>query len=569
MRWLALGAAAGGCGIDLTPNIPDVSGRDTAPGDIGDALDQEIPDHIACTSDDDCAAYAGCCLDPRCKDGVCMPFYVPGCCTTPGPCATTTIFHNGTCAQACVPDGCSESLSLPLGSCDETTWALARDADGLAALAFSDATPDDRSAWTLAAARPFAGQPSLHPGDVVCPTYYDGPLDADCRPLASGDAGTVTLGLATPSIQLPGDHPSVLQLWLWIDVGAGHVDGLTVAVERDGAGVRTVWDPRTATDLPRAAWTLLLVDLSEDAGNTVRIRLEFDTYDGRDNDHPGVYIGEMLVHGLCQDDTTCPAPAPCALPRAVPVVPFESLGCVVAPSDPGPVCAPCTSAAGCAISDACDVARCELGACVVSHELTAACCTPDPTWPGDPSFEGVLDPGWEADPGWAVSGVASFVGESSLHFGLSDGSAIALPGEAAAGTVWSPPVTLPRDAPVWSFALDLSTEWDAAPSADNVSGLDLLEALVVPVAAAPVAPAVVWDSRAIGGTTEGAWRRIRIALDRWPGQTVRLGLRFQTGDENANDGAGVFVDDARVFRACPGCGSEAVAPACDPGTVEP
>lgn len=579
-------SATGGCPIDIprggadgqATNAPDDDAL--ALGDGLDGADDTSIDYVPCESDDDCAPYAGCCLDPRCRDGQCLPYYVPACCTTPdqGPCATTTAFHTGTCEATCVAHGCVESLSLPPGSCSTDVWSLTRDATGILELSFSDYDTSDRVTWTLDAGRPFGGAPSLHAGDVVCPTYYDGPLGADCRPLATlpdgsaDDAGAITLGLDTPPIALASDHPSIAQLWLWIDVGEGHVDGLTVNVAALNGPLVPVWDSRTApaASLPRATWTPIVVDLSEHAGETIRIGLRFETFDGRDNDHPGVYLGELRVRGLCADDTTCPAPAPCAAVRQVAVTPFADVSaCVVAPADPGPACVACTSPATCPTSDPCDVATCDLGVCGVHREVTAACCTSDATWPGDASFEGPLEGGWETEPGWAISAVDSDIGTGSLHFGLSDGSGIAEPGEAAAGTVWSPPVTLPRDAPVWSFALKLSTEWDAMPSADNIGGLDLLEALITPVATAPVAPAVVWDSKAIGGTTSGAWDRIRIALDAFAGQTVRLGWRFQTGDAHANDGGGVYIDDARIFRACPGCGSEALSEACDPGTVEP
>lgn len=562
-------AVLAGCSLDdLIPRPPDVAASDATAGD-GEA---DVPDHVACEKDDDCAAFAGCCLDPRCQDGACVPFYVPQCCTQPGPCATTAPFHSGTCEATCEADGCVETLSLPAGSCAETLWSLALTPE--AVLDTADSDPDDRVTWALTSARPFGGAPSLHAGDVVCPTYYDGPLGADCRPLdpaGAANAGAIALRLQTESFAVPADRPTLVQLWLWIDVGPGHVDGLTVSTTHDNGGRREAWDSRAASaaDLPRGAWTPVLVDLTPDAGQSIGLALDFETLDGRDNDHPGVYIGSIDVRTLCADDLTCPAAAPCAAPREVRIAPFEVRACVVAPVDPGPSCAPCATDASCLVTDACDVARCEAGACTVSHELTAACCTPDASWPGDPSFEDALGPGWDADPGWAISGVESEVGPSSLHFGLPDGSAIAPPGESAEGAVVTPPIELPRDAPVWSFALALSTEWDGAPSSDNVASVDLLTLEVWPVAAATVAPAIIWDSRAIGGTTDGAWRRIRVALDAFAGQTVRLAWRFRTGDEHANDGSGVWVDDARVFRACPGCGSEALDEGCDPGSVAP
>jgi len=557
--------ALSACG-DLVPDLPEVMPtRDTATSGDGDAL---LPDAISCTTDDDCAPYAGCCFDPRCVSGTCLPGYVPSCCIQPGPCATSTLFHDGTCDVACEAGGCVESLEPPPGSCDTTLWRLSLTPEGVAGLTLVDNNPGDRVTWSLAERRPFSGEPTLYAGDVACPTYYAGPLGPDCHALDARDAGPIDVAFTTPPLLLPSDLLAVAQLWLWIDVGAGHVDGVTVQVSRDGYGTRTVWDSRQA-DSARGEWTPVLIDLAAHAGSIIRLIVDFDTFDGRDNDHEGAYVGGLEVHTLCADDLACPAASACAIGRDVPVSPFATTACVVAPADPGPACQPCVGPETCPRSDSCDVARCDAGVCGLDHELTAECCTPDPSWPGDGSFEGALEAGWDVDDGWATSGIRSLVGERALHFGLPDGSAIAPPGMSAAGVVWSPPLTVPRDAPVWSFATWLSTEWDAAPSSDNPAGVDLLEALVVPAANVTLPEVVVWDSRVLGGTTLGQWERVRVALDAFAGRKVRLGFRFRTGDAEANEGEGAYIDDARVFRACPGCGPEAVAPGCDPGSTTP
>ncbi|HRE89693.1 MAG TPA: hypothetical protein PK095_11210, partial [Myxococcota bacterium] len=132
---------------------------------------------------------------------------------------------------------------------------------------------------------------------------------------------------------------------------------------------------------------------------------------------------------------------------------------------------------------------------------------------------------------------------------------LAAEGEAASGTALGPSVRIHERDPVWRFALKLSTEWDAAPSTENPRGIDLLEALVV-LDDDPRSPAeafVVWDSRAVSGTTSGAWVVIEVPLDRFAGRSVRLGWRFDTVDAEVNSPGAVFVDEASVVRACPPC----------------
>jgi len=561
-----LALAVAGCG-DLVPEVDEAGGVDaTSAGDV--AAEADIPAGVVCESDEDCAPYAACCVEPLCRDGVCVPFYVAACCTQPGPCASTTPFHAGTCAVTCEPLGCVASWSPPAGSCAAVLSSVGFDEASLAELTFDDPDPRDRVTWAPSAARPFAGRPSLHAGDVVCPTYYDGPLGDDCRPAVSGvDAGPVRLEVQSPWVTLPTDQPAFAEVWLAIDVGPGHVDGVVIEVNAEGFAPAPMWDSRQARPIA-GEWTPVAIDLAPFAGRRVRVGVVFDTLDGRDNDHPGVYLGALAVRTACEAERACPAPGPCSLGREVTLAPLADTVCVLAPPDPGPACIPCQVAATCPLADTCDVARCEGGACQVSHELDATCCTPDPRWPGDGSFEAGLEPGWEADPGWAVSPIQSLAGEQALHFGLPDGSGLSEPGARAAGMVLSAPLELPLDAPVWSFGLWLSTEWDAGPSRSNPAGVDLLEALVVPAGldGQGVPPLVVWSSSTeLGGTTSGRWARVRVAVPAFAGQRVRLGFRFDTGDEHDNDHGGAFIDDARVFRACPGCGDELVAPACDPG----
>jgi len=559
-----------GCG-DLVPDGGSDARPDTALA-IDTIAETTIPEGVTCETDVDCAPYAGCCVDPRCRDGVCLPNYVPACCTLEGPCAAMSLFHAGTCEETCVAGGCRETWSPPPGSCAEVLSALSLDAAGLATATIMDNDLDDRVTWVPDASRPFAGRPSLRAGDVACPTYYDGPLGADCRPLdPSVDAGAVRLALIGQRVLLPADRPAVAEVWVWLDLGPGHVDGLVVEVQPESMASVVAWDSRVVRP-PVGTWVPLLVDLAPYAGRGVRVALIFDTLDGRDNDHPGVHVGAITIRTLCEGDRACPSPTPCALGREVPMLPLDDRACVVAPPDPGPTCTPCVTEATCPIFDTCDVATCEGGACRVRHEVDAACCTPDARWPGDGSFESALEPEWQADPGWAVSQIRSLEGEGALHFGTPDGAALAPAGERAAGTIWSPAFELPRDAPVLSFGLFLATEWDGAPSRANPAGLVLRWGVVRahPAFPAPADPAaaVVWRSTSIGGTTEGRWTRVRVGLDGWAGRRVRLGLSFDTGDEHDNDHEGVYVDDARVFRACPGCGDERVAPGCDPGAPD-
>ncbi len=552
---------------DLDVRVPDTTIVDAEDGSA------ELPDigTQQCESDEDCADLAGCCLDVVCQDGVCMPAYISRCCVVEGPCAVSTTLRTGTCLATCVARGCVESLQLGSTRCDETLWELALTPAGVGVLALNDQV-DDRVTWHLSPLRPFAGGPSLRAGDFLCPTYHTGVLDpVTCAPLDDTDASVVSIGFRTPTLALPTDAPALVELWLYADLPAADglstpLDGLEMAVLAPNRAPLTLWSTRN-TPIPLGTWTPILVDLSLWGGQTIELHFTFDTLDGRDNDYEGVAIGRMRVRTACETDRTATDRGPCEVARATDVWGLRDTLVVFGPPDPGHACAECATAATCARVDTCDVAECAAGYCQLERVITSECCTPDARWPDDGSFEGplaateeVTPETWTVGNGWAISGLRSLSGESSLHFGLSDGSGLAPPGESAAGEILSPLILVPEDGPRWRFSLWLATEWDLAPSSDNPAGVDLLEALVAADAPVALAPAIVWDAREIGGTTLGTWIDVTIDLTPWRGRSVRLGWRFNTGDADANEAEGVYIDQAVVFRACPGCEAGDVAP---------
>lgn len=570
---VALAAAMLHCTINVPPgslsaDIPDVV-SDTAVQD-GDAPIEPLPDvgePTACGGDLDCAHIQGCCYVGVCASGTCVARALTDCCSVPGPCAVSTPLHAATCAETCVAGGCEKTLRLPDADCGAPElWDLDLTTDPLSQVTVADSDPDDRVAWHPTLRRGLGGGPSLHAGDVVCPTYYSGPLDAACRPLdPAAEADTVRLSLDSGAVLLPVDRPAVAELWLWLDLersgrpaGATY-DGVEVSAIDDAGVLWPRWSSRQTPPAPRT-WTPVLVDLSELAGRTVRLRVAFDTVDGRDNDHEGVYLGALRVFPPCASDRGCPAPTACAQGTVTAITPSSDSLCVSHAPEPGAPCVQCNTDDQCATSDPCDTGVCNAGRCEVTRTLTAECCTPAEAFPPPAAFEVDLGPDWRIDAptvgAWHRSERRAHGGQGALRFGVPGAAETAPAGEAASGEVWSPPLVPPPDAPAWTFWVWLSTEFDGAPDPLNPAGLDLLEAVVAVDTGAPVSlpPAVVWDSRAIGGTSGGAWWPVSIDLGPFAGQVVRLGWRFATGDAEANDGEGAFIDDVSAVRVCPGSG---------------
>lgn len=566
---LTAGLALVACG-DLIPRPPapeDTDTRDAAE----DSVESDLPDlgTTECTTDLDCAPYAGCCLAVSCVSARCVPSYVPSCCVVEGPCAVDSALRSATCEATCAPLGCIERLRLGNARCDETIWELPMTTEGIAALRVVEA-PSERLTWHLSPLRTFLDAPTLRAGDLLCPSYHGGSLGPRCEVLAPG--GPVAMSAETTNFIVPSDIASLVELWVRMDVPA--TAGLTTpldALELSLVGERfeaSLWSSGRSP-IPVGRWTPVLADLTPWAGQTIRLRLRFDTGDGRDNDHEGVAIGKLRVRTACEADRTASGGDACHEARLTPVAsvrPMDDALVVLGPprGSEDTACEPCAAATTCARPDPCDQAACTQGRCALTQVIDPACCAPMPSFPGGGSFEDALD-GWTLSGPWASSELRSVSGQRALHFGRPDGAGIAMPGEAARGEAWSPPVAVPTvppsnalavpAPPTLGFSLWLSTEWDLAPSFDNPGGVDRLEALVALVLpdGRRVLPQTVWTSTAIGGTTLAAWRPIALDLTPWAGRTVSIGWRFDTVDAEANDGEGVWIDDAAVYRRCPDC----------------
>jgi hypothetical protein len=557
----------------------DATTSQSPTGETDRTADTDTAAPAGCLNDGDCAQIDACCLTGACIAGTCVARAVPNCCSVLGPCATYTPLHEAACVDTCTEGGCQQSLKLSETRCGDTLWTLPTDPDGLADLVIDDPIATDRVGWRLTGRHGLGDTTALYAGDGLCPTYYNGPLDQACQPVgdASGDLGnSVHLAFDTPPIPLPADRPAVAEIWLWLDIesapnasSSNAFDGVEIAAVSPEGIVYPRWSSRQ-TPPPSGHWFPVLVDLSELAGRAARVRISFDTIDGRDNLHEGLYVGSVRILTPCPDARLCDNVGACEVNYPTSVSPTSDQLCLRASPTPETPCTTCTDASACPTTDACDVSTCETGRCVTERILTAACCTPLIAGPPPTSFEAELDATWllgppdsiaSTDPGshWHVSTNRAKTGSRSLRFANPVANVLAEPGSAAEGSAWSPVVPVPADNPRLFFNVYLSTEWDGAPPNDNPAGIDLLEAIIRvedgPASVMSLPPAVLWDSRRLGGSTQTRWEPVSISLAAFVGRSVRVGWRFQTGDGDANDGEGAFIDDAIVFRRCPGCES--------------
>jgi hypothetical protein len=131
----------------------------------------------------------------------------------------------------------------------------------------------------------------------------------------------------------------------------------------------------------------------------------------------------------------------------------------------------------------------------------------------------------------------------SLYFGDPGTHTYAAPdgGPVVAEAVWTLDVP-PFEGYVLEWWQWLDLEDAADPARDTFT-------VAVRATEASDAGQVVFTNKPLYGYP-ATWRRVSTSLDPWQGGTVEVVLRFDSGDGQANDGEGIYVDDLTFFYGC-------------------
>lgn len=218
------------------------------------------------------------------------------------------------------------------------------------------------------------------------------------------------------------------------------------------------------------------------------------------------------------------------------------------PLNPIDVPEQCTVSANCEDGDRCTENRCIAFACVAIPIPSDECC--DTVTLFEENFDGVLNPGIEfsnlnEDAIWSVVDSATTSSPpSALYFG-DPVDRTYNKGAQVAGAVSLPTIELPRDRKsVLSMrvyaAIEPTIEYD----------LFTVEAVIEHDTTASET-ITLFTKRDLPFTAFQDFALIDVPLDGLAGQVVRLVLRFDSLDGNANGFEGVYVDDVRIQGLCP------------------
>ncbi len=330
-----------------------------------------------CTEDADCTD-ADECTTGKCTEGICfqIPSGADGCCETDADCDDL---------EGCTVDSCSDGTCINLNVCcyedaecddgdDICTTDSCVDGDcvyqptGVEGCCLEMVLDEDFEGpipgWTFS---------PMNDGNVGWQVWDGGP-DSDGSALYYGniltenfDNGQQNTGaVISPEIWLQPGTDNMLGFDLFMDTESGLTyDIMQIFVDWTGNDTWIlVWDKSALVGM--SAWASYGVDLSGLAGETIRLRLWFDSDDNMSNDSLGVLVDNLTMSSSCLPKT-CAADADCADDVPGTIGTCSDGLCVYEISEE-----PCGTALDCDDDDQCTIDTCEIAFC--EHTPAEDCC---------------------------------------------------------------------------------------------------------------------------------------------------------------------------------------------------
>ncbi len=276
-------------------NTPDASADDGNPctdlvcsygSSINVPDDTNVPDDgLVCTMD-------------RCDNGTEVHEVVPNTCLIDATCYAPGDVKAGTPCGVCNPsvnpfEFDSKIFSDSFDDDDISDWAVVKVSAGA-------------TTWQSSSTRSFSAGRSLWFGRPATGTYADG-------------SERVQAYAQTAVMHLPADTTPELSFRLWLHtqryVSAVTKDVLWVEVVDGGGAVTAVWNSTTALrGTTNDGFYPIFVGLGDWAGQDVRLRFRFDSYDGSSNAYEGAYIDDVNVDtACCLASSDCDDADPCTV----------------------------------------------------------------------------------------------------------------------------------------------------------------------------------------------------------------------------------------------------------------
>jgi hypothetical protein len=578
---------------DDVPDATDLDIEETLEEVAVDAAEVG-PDAAGCQGPEDCTAKLTLksCQAAACEEGVCKAVTMPGGCCDDAECDDQVDCTSDICDPATHKCG-----SEPIANCCSGKVTLLKtgfEAGGLEEFVVSDAATNGNVQWQATNFRAHSGKSALYLGNE-CRTYDNGMSgDEGCQPGAVGTA--VSSQLTSKEYALPKEKSAHLHFWLYLDTEPPYVGTLPkgncatpcgpsaacISVngapqcvpEKDVLSIQVVTADKSAavfhsTSIGKTTggnWRHVAVDLSEWAGQNVKLQWQFQTGTALKNGYEGVYLDDIVVETVCAEGTACNATTPCVdddqactIDACTTYANLDGAGFCFSDKKVG--C--CLGNSDCGDGNSCTVDTCVEGTCSHAPDATQpTCCKPEvllyddfdtgdlTTWSVKEANSNLAK--WRIDPTGGVSGSdALFFGTEAMT-GYADAQLV---DDGPTGTICSGPVVLKSGTlfDLLTFDLQLVTEWSGQPATAYLNppfaGQPKFDEFTVQVYYNGVFTQA-WSSDTVYGTTEGEWVAVTVPLDAWAGKTVNICLKFDAGDPQTNDEGGVRIDNLVAKVAC-------------------
>lgn len=493
-------------------------------------------------------------------------------------CETTAQCEDG---DRCTEDRCVAtecvSIAVPSAECCASDVLFAETFDASVPAELELAQLNGAAGWSVVDGPATSAPGSLYFGDPASRTYDKGVQVA----------GSVTL----PPVRLPRDKQSVLSMRLWAAIEpTAEYDLFWVEADvMDGDVVADTVRVLSKRDLPVLAYQgFALVDVALPGleSKVVRLRIRFDSLDGKSNAFEGVYIDDLKVEATCPIPPPCVEDADCATGDPCIASACSEVGCVEtnicherekspceladAPPDcciedkdcddgdprtldvcDGASCAhnvnpdACANDVDCDDAEECTVDACDATTAVCGHtgKIGPGCCAPGVTAIADfdrETLQGIyVTDNFETGLFWRTDRTRATSGEFALYCGDPVSQTYASETRVKSSATTRSLSVSKGGKTVLEFDLYKSTR--VARNWDVFQVFALRGGALFPL----------WTSKSlVDGTTNGQWEHIVISLAQYAGTDLQVRFVFDSVDAPEVAFEGVYVDSIEMNTTC-------------------
>ena len=340
------------CSLDEDCDDSNPCTTDVCPG--GMSICEFLPVESCCLADFECDDEDICTIDD-CQENVCL--HTNQCCDGDSECDD----DDDVCTvDQCIDSFCVFTPSGAEGCCDPDVYDEGFESGGAGGWEFTS----DSSAytWHVTDTKANTGSNSLYFGNASATGYGDG----------------VVAEALSPWMDLPAAPSLTLSFWLWQALEDGYDDLSVYVVTENAEQLLSLYDELNPV------WTEEQFDISDFGGQTVRVKLLFDS--DSSNNEQGPVIDDLHIDaGCCNEDFECDEGLSCTTESC----PGQnSMGAFV------PIAGCCVVAADCDDEDPCTTEACVQAQCQfqdVCCEIDTECDDGDDVCTDDLCLEGVCE----------------------------------------------------------------------------------------------------------------------------------------------------------------------------------